>query len=539
MKVSGNIVDVLSRKIFPGTLEVQDGKILRISHHKGSHDCFIIPGFVDAHIHVESSMLVPSEFARIAVTHGTVATVSDPHEIANVLGSDGVRFMVKNGLQTPFKFFFGVPSCVPASPFETSGATIGPAAVEELILHDGMTFLGEVMNVPGVLTGDPGTMKKIEIARRLGNRVDGHAPGLRGDNLLNYVRAGMSTDHETGNREEGREKLSLGMKLIIREGSAARNMDGLAPLIREYPDLCMFCSDDKHPHDLVAGHMNDMVTKAIRSGIDALTALRCACLNPVQHYGLPVGLLQEGDPADFLVVDNLEDFKVVETYIDGTVVAQGGTSLLPHISVETINNFSARTKSVSDFIVRADGDGMRVIEAIDGELITGHSIVSPKIDNGSVISDTSEDILKIAVVNRYTDIPPAVGFIRRIGIKRGAIASSVAHDSHNIIAVGVDDASLCRAVNMIVEHRGGIALVDSSNEAILPLPVAGIMSNDDGWSVARRYAEMDRLAKNLGSPLHSPFMTLSFMALSVIPRLKLTDRGLFDGEQFAFVNLFV
>jgi adenine deaminase len=539
MKVAGNIVDVLHKRIFPGTIEIINGEIAGITQDTKPYNQFIIPGFIDAHVHVESSMLSPTEFARLASLHGTIATVSDPHEIANVLGMDGVKFMIENGKSSPFKFFFGAPSCVPASPFETTGASLVADDVEALLARDEIRFLGEVMNVPGVLSGDPDVMKKIESARRHGKPVDGHAPGLRGDDLARYVRAGISTDHEVLNYDEGREKLSLGMKLLIREGSAARNMNTFLSLIEEFPGLCMFCSDDKHPHDLIEGHLNEMVMRAVGKGLDIMKALRCACVNPVLHYNLPVGLLQKGDYADFLIVDNLQDFTVLATYIDGRKVAEEGKTSVSSVPVEPLNNFSVRTKSVSDFSVNGASESMRVIEAIDGELITGSATCQTKVEEGFVVSDTSRDILKMCVVNRYKDGTPAIGFVNNFGLKRGAIASSIVHDSHNIIAVGADDESLCRAINLIIQHRGGIALIDGNNEEILPLPVAGIMSNDDGWSVAHHYAELDRHAKLLGSQLRSPFMTLSFMALPVIPKLKLTDKGLFDGEHFFFTDLFV
>lgn len=538
MKVSGNIVDVLRKKIFSGTIEIQNGRIIEISENKRFYDRFIIPGFVDSHVHIESSMLVPSEFSRIAVIHGTVATVSDPHEISNVLGISGVRFMIRNGQQVPFKFSFGAPSCVPASPFETSGALIGPGEVDSLLAHEEIGFLGEVMNVPGVLTNNPDVLKKIESAVRFGKPIDGHAPGLQGNKLVKYISAGISTDHETLSNEEGRKKLSLGMKLLIREGSAAGNMDILLPLMNEYPDLCMFCSDDKHPNDLITGHINIMVKKAIKNGIDVFTTLQCACINPVSHYGLPVGLLREGDSEDFIIIDNLKDFTIHETYINGVLVAQEGKTLINHITEEPVNNFSTRTKSISDFAVQSGGDKIKVILAIDGSLTTETSTIHPKIDKGYAVSDITKDILKIAVVNRYADAPPAIGFAKNFGLKKGALASSVAHDSHNIVAVGVDDESLCRAVNLIIRHHGGIALTDGGDEKILPLPVAGIMSNADGWEVASRYKDLDQLAKDLGSPLRSPFMILSFITLPVIPKLKLTDKGLFDGECYTFTSLF-
>jgi len=538
MNVSGNIVDVFHKRIFPGTLTILNSVIVEISEEKRSYDRFIIPGFVDSHVHIESSMLVPSEFSRIAVTHGTIATVSDPHEIANVLGVDGVRFMLKNGRKAPFKFSFGAPSCVPASPFETSGASIEPDEVDSLLACEHIGFLGEVMNVPGVLTGNPEVFRKIESAVKCGKPIDGHAPGLHGESLITYISAGISTDHEALSYEEATEKLSLGMKLLIREGSASGNLDILLPLINQYPDLCMFCSDDKHPHDLVAGHINDMVKKALQYGIDIFTTLKCASVNPVSHYRLPVGLLRKGDRADFLIVDTLEDLNVHETYIDGVLVAHKNKTLIDHIIGEPVNNFSAHTKSISDFTVQAAGDMMKVIVAVDGSLITETLRVRPKIHKNFAIHDITNDILKIAVINRYTNKPPAIGFVKNFGLKRGSIASSVAHDSHNIVAVGADDESLCRAVNLIMRHHGGIALIDGNIEKILPLPVAGIMSNADGWIVARQYKELDQNAKDLGSTLRSPFMTLSFMALSVIPKLKLTDKGLFDGEQFCFTDLF-
>lgn len=538
MNVSGNIVDVFHKRIFPGTLTILNSVIVEISEEKRSYDRFIIPGFVDSHVHIESSMLVPSEFSRIAVTHGTIATVSDPHEIANVLGVDGVRFMVKNGRKAPFKFSFGAPSCVPASPFETSGASIESDEVDSLLACEHIGFLGEVMNVPGVLTGNPEVLRKIESAVKFGKPIDGHAPGLHGESLITYISAGISTDHEALSYEEATEKLSLGMKLLIREGSASGNLDILLPLINQYPDLCMFCSDDKHPHDLVAGHINDMVKKALQYGIDIFTTLKCASVNPVSHYRLPVGLLRKGDQADFLIVDTLEDLNVHETYIDGVLVAHKNKTLIDHIIGEPVNNFSAHTKSISDFTVQAAGDMMKVIVAVDGSLITETLLVRPKIHKNFAVHDIANDILKIAVINRYTDKPPAIGFVKNFGLKRGSIASSVAHDSHNIVAVGADDESLCRAVNLIMRHHGGIALIDGNIEKILPLPVAGIMSNADGWMVANQYKELDQNAKDLGSTLRSPFMTLSFMALSVIPKLKLTDKGLFDGEQFCFTDLF-
>ena len=537
-EISGNIVDVPNATIYPGTLQIRDGRIVNIVEDRKGYDTFILPGLVDSHIHIESSMLVPSEFARLAVVHGTVAAVSDPHEIANVLGVDGVKYMIENGSTVPFKFYFGAPSCVPATPFETSGAAIEAEQIEELLIRDDIKYLSEMMNFPGVLSSDPGIMAKIKLAKKYGKPVDGHAPGLRGRRLEKYVAAGISTDHETLEKREALEKIKLGMKIMIREGSAAKDFDSFVGLLVDYADQCMFCSDDKHPDDLVRGHINDAVRRALRLGIDMMNVLTCACVNPVRHYELDVGLLQTGDLADFMEIDSFQDFNILRTFINGEVVAERGRPLLPRTAPRIVNSFRARKKEVSEFSVKKAGDRMEVIEAIDGQLFTNRLRAAPRVSDANVVSDTDRDLLKMVVVNRYEDAPPAVGFVKGFGLQRGAIASSVAHDSHNIIAVGVEDEAVCRAVNLIVEHQGGMAVVCDSEERILPLPVAGIMTDQDGFQVARRYSELDGLAKALGSRLQAPFMTLSFMALPVIPRLKLSDKGLFDAEKYSLIGLF-
>jgi adenine deaminase len=537
-KISGNIVDVLNSTVYPGTLEIRSGRIARMAKDKKGYETFILPGLVDSHVHIESSMLVPSEFARLAVIHGTVAVVSDPHEIANVLGIDGVNYMIKNGKAVPFKFYFGAPSCVPATPFETAGVEIGAKQIDRLLKRKDIKYLSEMMNFPGVLNDDPGVMAKIRLAKKYGKPIDGHAPGLRGKDLEKYVAAGISTDHESLGKEEALEKLKLGMKIIIREGSAAKDFDTFIGLMENYPDQCMFCSDDKHPNDLALGHINELVRRTLRLGIDKMKVLRCACVNPVRHYGLEVGLLQEGCHADFIEVDNLNGFNVLRTFINGEMVAERGKTLLPRVAAGVVNKFEARKKQVSDFSARKTGERLRVIGAIDGQLVTNRVSMAPKVSGGNVVSDTERDLLKMTVVNRYQDAPPAVGFVTGFGMKKGAIASSVAHDSHNIIAVGTTDEAICQAVNLVIEHQGGMAVVAEDVRRILPLPVAGIMSNEDGFQVARQYAELDRLAKQLGSSLKAPFMTLSFMALPVIPKLKLSDKGLFDGEKFELISLF-
>jgi adenine deaminase len=539
MKFSGNIVDVVAGVIYPGVLEVRDGIIVNIVKETKSYDTYIIPGLIDSHVHIESSMLVPSEFARLAVTHGTVGAVCDPHEIANVLGIEGVRSMIENGSTTPFKFSFGAPSCVPATPYETSGARIGAVETKTLLRDSRIHYLSEMMNFPGVIGNDSEVMAKIAATKKQNKPIDGHAPALRSAALQQYVAAGITTDHECCEREEALEKIGLGVKILIREGSAAKNFEALYSLIEEYPDVCMFCSDDKHPDDLVGGHINTLVKRAVSKGIDVMKTLRCATLNPILHYKLDVGYLQKNQPADFVVVDNLIDFTVLKTVIDGALVAEKGKTCLLHRAPLVLNRFQAEKKTPDDFRVVIKGRKIRVIEAIENQLITNSLIETPCIENGNAVSDTERDILKIAVVNRYKDRPPALGFIKNFGLRKGAIASSVAHDSHNIIVVGVTDEAICAAVNLIIEQKGGISLVSDEFQEVLSLPIAGIMSDEDGFIVAEKYARLNALARDLGTRLSAPFMALSFMALLVIPQLKLSDRGLFDGQSFSFVDLFV
>lgn len=539
MKISGNIVDILSDRIYPGTLHINNGIIESISENNKSYDHYIIPGFIDAHIHVESSMLPPTEFARIAVQHGTIAVVSDPHEIANVLGIEGVRFMIEDAKKSKFKFYFSAPSCVPATAFETSGANINANDIENLfkefpeILH-----LGEVMNFPGVINKDQDILGKIAIAKKFGKQIDGHAPGLRKGDLKKYIKAGINTDHECLSKEEALEKLSLGMKLQIREGSAAQDFNELILAGAMYPKDSMFCSDDKHPHDLVNGHINLLVKRGLEFGVNIMKLLRMACVNPIEHYGLDVGLLHENDSADFIVVDSLENLDVQRTYISGQCVYRKGWPISLQKKSETPNNFHCHPKETFDFYVEDPYKESPVIEAHDGQLYTSLSHHVIKKSHHNLISDTSKDILKIAVINRYENKLPVVAFIKGFGLTSGAIASSVAHDSHNIICVGVSEEDMRDAVNNIIKCKGGISVVSktkSINE-ILPLPIAGLMSNKSYMNVSQNYIKLDLIAKNLGSKLSAPFMTLSFMALLVIPEIKISDKGLFDVNSFSFLS---
>ena len=536
--IKGQLVDVLQRRIYPAAIVVDNGTITSVEEITDAPAQYIMPGFIDAHVHIESSMLVPTAFARLAVVHGTVATVSDPHEIANVCGTKGVQYMIDDSKRSPFKFFFGAPSCVPATFFETAGAHIDAVATETLLANPDIWYLAEMMNFPGVLHKDPEVMAKIAAAKKAGKPVDGHAPGLRGADAAAYAAAGMTTDHECFTIAEALDKLDAGMNIIIREGSAARNFEELAPLFKTHADKLMFCSDDKHPDELVVSHINALVKRALAKGYDLFDVLIAACVHPVKHYGIPVGLLRVGDVADFIVADNLHDFNILQTYINGELVAENGQSLLEAVEIMPINNFNISHKQVSDFAIQAAGTApqIRVIEALEGQLVTNEIIATGKTENGYLVSDTENDILKIAVVNRYDNhAPVAVAFIKNIGIKSGALASTVAHDCHNIIAVGADDESLCRAVNALVDCKGGIAVVDGEhNISVLPLPIAGLMADTDGYTVAEKYSVIDKQAKELGSALRAPFMTLSFMALLVIPALKLSDKGLFNGSKFEF-----
>ena len=513
-----------------------------------------MPGFVDSHVHVESSLLIPTEFARLVVPHGSVASVSDPHEIANVLGVDGVRYMIEVGKKSPFKFYFGAPSCVPATTFETAGATLNSDDIEELLSSDDIKYLGEMMNYPGVLFNDDEVSKKLEAARRHGKSVDGHAPLLKGDDLKKYCAAGISTDHECSSIEEAKEKILNGMNIQIREGSAANNFDALIDIIRDYPEKVMLCTDDAHPHELIKGHINMLVKKAIDMGYDIIDVIKAATINPVRHYNLEVGMLQKNEPADFIVIDNFKDFNILKTYIDGILVAENGKSLLESVSVDTINNFVAEKVTADDFTVVDEDRDINIIGVVKGELLTEKLVgramsvkstsrrvaesPSSLVETNLLVSDVENDILKIAVINRYEKKKPAVAFIKGFGLKKGALASSVAHDSHNVIVIGCDDESMAMAANMIIENKGGFAVYADDVKMCLPLPVAGIMTNEDAFKVAADYQRLKDLSKTLGSTLSDPFMTMEFMALLVIPKLKLSDKGLFDCEKFELISMY-
>lgn len=537
-QVSGQIVDVVNSRIFKGTVFVENGKIVNVIEEENDNNQFIMPGFVDSHVHIESSLLVPTEFARLAVVHGTVATVSDPHEIANVLGIEGVKYMIATGKRSPMKFYFGAPSCVPATSFETAGAVLDSKAVDELLSMDDIKYLGEMMNYPGVIFDDNEVVAKINSSKLHSKPIDGHAPLLTGDDLVKYCNSGITTDHECSSLQEAREKVALGMTIQIREGSAAKNFDALIPIIEESPENVMFCSDDMHPHELINGHINSLVKKSISLGYNILDVLKSATLNPIKHYNLEVGLLQKNDPADFIIVDNFIDFNVLKTYIDGKLVAENNKSLIEEAEIELINNFMAENVDVDDFKVYDEGGNIKIISVINGELLTEKTIGRPKSVNDNLVSDVDNDILKIAVINRYEKKKIALGFIKNFGLKKGAIASSVAHDSHNIVVIGCSDEEMTNASNMIINTKGGLVAWSHDDNICIPLPVAGLMTNIDGHKIAADYQALVSLSKEFGSTLNDPFMTMGFMSLLVIPKLKLSDKGLFDCEKFELTTLF-
>ena len=535
--IQGQYVDILNKRIYPAILRIEDGRIVSITECDEAPNQFILPGFIDSHVHIESSMLVPSSFARLAVVHGTIGSISDPHEIANVCGLEGVQYMIDNGKKVPFHFFFGAPSCVPATQFETAGASIDSVATAKLLASPDIFYLSEMMNFPGVLHQDAEVMQKIKAAHAIGKPVDGHAPGLMGALAKQYIEAGISTDHECFTIEEAVDKLSFGMHILIREGSAAKNFEALYELIDDHPTKIMLCSDDKHPDSLLEGHINQLCARAVAKGINVFNVLRAACINPVIHYQLPTGFARVNDPANLILVKDLQEFKVIETYINGQLVAKDGHSLIEPVQATTINQFNARPIIISDLQLPVAAypskDGLvPVIHAIDGQLITNLVWTQPSIKDNAIVADIENDILKVVVYNRYHAATPKVGLIHSFGFKTGAIASTVAHDSHNIIAVGVDDESILKAINLVVHEKGGISCVQNELSKVIGLPVAGLMSTADPYQVANDYIEIDKMAKSLGTQLGSPFMTLSFMALLVIPHIKMSDLGLFDGDQF-------
>jgi adenine deaminase len=538
MKIYGQLVDIQKRDIYPAEVTAHLGKITGIEKIVSAPGNFILPGLIDSHIHIESSMITPGAFAMAAVRHGTCGVVSDPHEIANVLGVSGVNFMIDDAKKAPLHFYFGAPSCVPATSFESNGASLDHNEVRNLLERKDVKYLSEMMNFPGVIYRDEEVMSKIGCAIELQKPIDGHAPGLSGENLKKYIGAGISTDHECSTINEATEKIALGMKILIREGSAAKNLNSLKELFKSYPEMLMLCSDDLHPEMLQKRHINKLVAGLISEGYDIYDVIRSCTINPTQHYNLEPALLRVGDAADFIIVDDLNRMNVLQTWINGEKVYDDGKVLFSYEAGPGVNNFRSNEINEESIRIKNKGKNIRVIVAEEGELLTGEVLFSSGT-NEFVTSNIDSDILKIVVKDRYKDLPPAVGFIKGFGLKSGAFASSIAHDSHNIIAVGTNDNDLVKAINEIVRMQGGLAVCSGSRIDSLQLNIGGIMTTRSCDSIASEYEKLNKLAESMGCVMKAPFMTLSFMALLVIPDLKIGDRGLFDVRKFQPVSLFV
>ena len=562
------MLDVITDSIYPARISVEGGffkEIVTIVINDDSEldiSGIILPGFIDSHIHIESTMLTPAQFAKLAVRFGTTSVVCDPHEIANVAGTDGIDFMIENSKSVPFNFYFSIPSCVPATCFETSGAILDSETIGELLKKDEAVALGEMMNFPGVINGDGEVLAKLEKAKELGKPIDGHAPLLSGKDLDKYIAEHISTDHECSNFAEAIEKKEKGMKIMVREGSSAKNMEALFDFSDRLdywknhesfgkmpnevlekrihlPIFDFIVSDDKHTTDLIKGHLNESIKKAIDLEISPISAIEMVTVNPSTHYNLNTGAIVKGMQADYVIVDNLNDLNILKTYVAGKCVFDGENVLFDVEETEFKNTFDVSKKESEDFEISCDEPSadVNVIRCFNGELITEAESATLETKKGFVQPDLEEDILKIAVVERYGGNSIANGFITGFNLKKGAIASSVAHDSHNIVVVGTNSEDMANAVNCLIDNEGGFAIVDGDFEDSLALPIAGLMTNEDSHEVAEKLEKLHKTAADFGCKLDSPFMTMSFMALLVIPAIKISDKGLFDCINFEFIDV--
>jgi adenine deaminase len=545
----GRIVNVFSGEIYRADVAIHKGTIAGLGEYKGKKSIdvaskLILPGLIDSHVHLESSMLTPAEFAKAVLPNGTTAVVADPHEIANVLGEKGITYILKASEDLPLDFYFMLPSCVPATPLETSGARLKTADLLPFLKHGRVLGLAEMMNYPGVLSGDAEVLQKLRSFS--GQIIDGHAPGLSGKDLSAYVGTGITSDHECTSADEAREKMRLGMTIFIREGSAAKDMEALLPAVTVANSrFFCFATDDFQPGDLKNGSINELVKKAIRLGLDPMTAVRMATINPARHFGLKrKGAVLPGYDADLVIIDSFDDFGVVMVFKQGKLVAKSDTCVIPCKSShheQTKRTVRIRPITEQDIRIKAKTGHARVIELIPDQIETKHSVLPVSAQSGFVFSDTERDILKLMVIERHKATGNiGLGLVKGFGLRSGAIAGTVAHDSHNIIAAGVSDDDILVAVSEIRKLQGGLVVVHNKKVlAEIPLPVAGLMSDKPLSYVVEKLSEIEVAVKELGVKIKHPFGILSFLALPVIPELKLTDKGLVDVNQFKFVDLFV
>jgi adenine deaminase len=550
-----DMVNTLSGEVYRSNVAIYDGTVVGFDCESAKKTLdlsgkVLAPGFIDGHVHLESAMVTVPEYARAVVPRGTTAVVADPHEIANVLGVEGIRYILDSSRSSPLSVFVMLPSCVPATSLETSGASLDAIALSKLIGEERVLGIAEVMNYPGVVFRDPSVMAKLGLAERTrfdGHRprIDGHCPLLSGRDLAAYVAAGIGSDHECTSSEEAKEKLRLGMRIMIREGTAAKNLDDLLPLVNEVNSRrFLFVSDDRHPSDILReGHIDSMVRRAVRAGLDPVVAIQIATQNAAEYFGLlDLGAIAPGRRADIVVLDDLEGLSVQKVLKGGAVVAEGGRLTVPQREAPMPRSSSMKVGEIGpeSFDIKAEGDLVRAIGVIPNQIITRSLFTRPKVEAGKVVADIDRDLLLMAVVERHTGTGNVgLGLVNGFDLVRGAIATSVAHDSHNIASVGTSSAEIYRAVSAVKEMGGGLVVVDDGEvTASLPLPIAGLLSDRSMEEVVGKIEVVVGAAKNLGSSLEDPFMTLSFLCLPVIPELKLTDRGLVDVNKFDFVSLF-
>ncbi len=537
MIIKGNILNIYTDEIYPGEIEIEKGVIQSIREVSSFFNEIIVPGFIDSHIHIESSKLTPSRFAEIALKHGTTSVVADPHEIANVMGLEGIEYMLNDARNSPLKFNFAAPSCVPTTEYETAGATIDSNVIDDLLRKDEFVSLGEVMDYNGVIEGKEDLIAKIESAKKHKKPIDGHAPLVTGEDLQKYVKYGIDTDHECTSKREAAEKRRMGVKIMIREGSESHMLEELL-----HSDADFIVSDDICAEDLIDGHIDKLLRKAVSLGMDAFEALKLVTINPAKHYNLNVGSITPGKQADLVFIDNLEDFNVKRVIVDGNTIYKKQKLLYRANPMPVKTTLKITPKTAEDFDVKAQDENhksatVNVINVEDNTIISSHDTAKLSIDRNTVIPSVFEDILKISVIERYGGNTIANGFVHGFNIKNGAIASSVSHDSHNIIAVGTNSQYIAEATNKIIENKGGLVAMSNKEMIDLPLPIAGLMSDKSANVVSKVSSSLNELVSSMGCTLSSPYTTLSFLALPVVPSIKITNKGLFDVDANKFIDV--